>query len=76
MLHLPTVISLSFILNVLIGLFFLSVHNFKKQTSFLLFGLACITFAFAELLACLKLVIDVPFITHYLADIFILLSPF
>lgn len=76
MLHLPTVISLSFILNVLIGLFFLSVHNFKKQTSFLLFGLACITFAFAELLACLKLVIDAPFITHYLADIFILLSPF
>jgi len=75
MLHLPTVISLSFILNVLIGLFFLSVHNFKKQTSFLLFGLACITFAFAELLACLKLVIDAPFITHYLADIFILLSP-
>ncbi|MET6758766.1 GGDEF domain-containing protein [Pseudoalteromonas sp. NCIMB_1079] len=76
MLHLPTVISLSFILNVLIGLFFLSVHNFKKQTSFLLFGLACITFAFAELLACLKLIIDAPFITHYLADIFILLSPF
>ncbi|MEL0639157.1 GGDEF domain-containing protein [Pseudoalteromonas aliena] len=75
MLHLPTVISLSFILNTLIGLFFLSVHNFKKQTSFLLFGLACITFAFAELLACLKLVIDAPFITHYLADIFILLSP-
>ncbi|MBH0027464.1 GGDEF domain-containing protein [Pseudoalteromonas sp. SWN29] len=76
MLHLPTIISLSFILNVLIGLFFLSVHNFKKQTSFLLFGLACITFAFAELLACLKLVIDFPFITHYLADLFILLSPF
>jgi len=76
MLHLPTIISLSFILNVLIGLFFLSVHNFKKQTSFLLFGLACITFAFAELLACLKLVIDFPFVTHYLADIFILLSPF
>ena len=76
MLHLPTVIGLSFILNLLIGLFFLSVHNYKKQSAFLIFGLACIAFSFAELLACLKLILNFPFITSYLANIFIILSPF
>lgn len=75
MLHLPTVICFSFILNIIIGLFFFSVHNFKKQTSFLLLGCACITFAIAELLACLRLFINAPFVTHYIASIFIVLSP-
>ncbi|GAA60458.1 hypothetical protein P20652_2324 [Pseudoalteromonas sp. BSi20652] len=75
MLHLPTVLSLSFILNLLIGLFFLSVYKAKKQTSFLLFGIACITFVAAELVVGLKLIIDAPFITRYLANILIILSP-
>ena len=35
MLHLPTVISLSFILNLIIGLYFISIYQYKKQTSFL-----------------------------------------
>jgi diguanylate cyclase (GGDEF)-like protein len=76
MLHLPTVISLSFILNLFIGLFFFSVYRYKKQTSFLLLGVACLTFSFAELLACLRLLIDAPFVTHYLANVFVILSPF
>lgn len=75
MFHLPTVIFLSFILNLLISLFFLSIYKYKKQTSFLLFGLACATFALAEILACLRLYIDFPLITHYLASISMIMSP-
>ena len=75
MFHLPTVIFLSFILNLLISLFFLSIYKYKKQTCFLLFALAFATFALAEVLACLRLFIDFPLITHYLASISVNMSP-
>ncbi|OUS68051.1 hypothetical protein B5G52_20570 [Pseudoalteromonas sp. A601] len=75
MLHLPTVIGISLLLNILISCFFLSVYFYKKQRCYLYFSLACGTFAVAEVLACLRLVIDQPFITHYLADLFIIASP-
>lgn len=75
MLHLPTVIGISLLLNILISCFFLSVYFYKKQPCYLYFSLACGTFASAEVLACLRLVIEQPFITHYLADLFIIASP-
>ncbi len=75
MLHLPTVIGISLLLNLLICCFFLSVYCYKKQRCYLYFSVACGTFASAEVLACLRLFIDQPFITHYLADLFIIASP-
>lgn len=75
MLHLPTVIGISLLLNLLISCFFLSVYFHKKQPCYLYFSLACAAFVGAEVLACLRLVIDQPFITHYLADLFIITSP-
>lgn len=75
MLHLPTVISLSFILNLIIGLYFISIYQYKKQTSFLYFGLACTTFTFAILCASLRVIIAWPFITHYFASLFIIACP-
>ncbi|MBQ4857497.1 GGDEF domain-containing protein [Pseudoalteromonas sp. MMG007] len=75
MLHLPTVICLSFILNVIIGIFFLSVYKYKDQSAFLLFSLACFSFATAEVLASIRIYIELHFVTHYLANIFIILSP-
>lgn len=75
MLHLPTVISLSFILNLIIGLYFVSVYKYRKQTSFLYFGLSCFTFTVAIVLASLRLVISLPIITHYVADLFIISCP-
>ena len=75
MLHLPTVICLSFILNLMIGFFFVSVYKYKSQPAFLLFSLACFSFAAAEVFASIRVYIDFPFVTHYLANIFIILSP-
>ena len=75
MLHLPTVISLSFILNLIIGLYFVSIYQYKKQTSFLYLGLACVTFTFAILCASLRVIIAWPFITHYFASLFIIACP-
>lgn len=75
MLHLPTIISLSFILNLVIALFFISLYRYKKQSAFLLFGFACLSFSAAELVFSLRLFINFPLLTHYIADILIILSP-
>ncbi|ALS32801.1 hypothetical protein PTRA_a1617 [Pseudoalteromonas translucida KMM 520] len=75
MLHLPTIISLSFIFNLLIGILFISFYLHKKTTSFLLFGGACISFATAILLVSFKEQLNHPWLTHYLANLFIILSP-
>ncbi|MGB5788614.1 MAG: GGDEF domain-containing protein, partial [Pseudoalteromonas nigrifaciens] len=75
MLHLPTITSLSFIFNLLIGILFTSFYLHKKTTSFLLFGGACISFATAILLVSFKEELNLPWLTHYLANLFIILSP-
>lgn len=75
MLHLPTVISLSFILNFIIGLYFISIYKYKKQASFLYFGLACSTFTLAIVCASLRVLLNWPFITHYFASLFIIACP-
>ncbi|KTF18024.1 GGDEF domain-containing protein [Pseudoalteromonas sp. H105] len=75
MLHLPTVIGISLFLNMLISSFFLCVYLRKKQSCYLYFALACSAFALAEILACLRVIIDNAFITHYLADLLIITSP-
>lgn len=75
MLHLPTVVGISLFLNILISCFFLSVYLCKKQTCYMYFALACGAFATAEVLACLRVIIENPFVTHYLADLFIIASP-
>lgn len=75
MLHLPTVMSISLLLNVLIGGFFFTVYNYKKQPCYLYLGGSCMVFVAAQILACLRIVLDNPFITHYLADMCIIISP-
>ncbi|MGO2011472.1 GGDEF domain-containing protein [Pseudoalteromonas sp.] len=75
MLHLPTVIGISLLLNILISCFFFTAYHYKKQSYYLCFATACALFASAEILTSLRIVIDSPFITHYLASLAIIASP-
>lgn len=75
MLHLPTVISISLLLNILIGGFFITVYKYKKQRCYLYLGASCAVFVAAQIFACLRIVLDNTFITHYLADLCIIISP-
>lgn len=65
MLHLPTLISLCFILNLFIAVFFFSVYSYKKQPSFLFFATACCSFITAIALIGLRGVIDYPLLTYF-----------
>ncbi|WP_350608294.1 GGDEF domain-containing protein [Pseudoalteromonas sp. MER144-MNA-CIBAN-0113] len=75
MLHLPTLISLCFILNLFIAVFFFSVYSYKKQPSFLFFATACCSFITAIALIGLRGVIDYPLLTYFFAYLFIILTP-
>jgi len=75
MLHLPTVIGISLLLNVLISCLFFIAYRYKKQSYYLYLSGACAVFAVAEILASLRVVINSPFITHYLADLAIIAAP-
>ena len=75
MLHLPTVIGISLLLNVLISCLFFIAYRYKKQSYYLYLSGACAVFAAAEILASLRVVINSPFITHYLADLAIIAAP-
>lgn len=75
MLHLPTLISLCFMLNLFIAAFFFSVYFYMKQTCFLFFALACCSFIAAMALIGLREAIELPLLTNFLAYICIILSP-
>lgn len=75
MLHLPTLISLCFILNLFIAVFFFSVYTYKKQPCFLFFATACCSFITAIALIGLREVINAPLLTYFFAYVFIILSP-
>ena len=73
--HLPTIISISILLNVIIGAFLLSLYFLRQQPSYLYWGSSCLFFVFAQITASLRVFIDLPFITHYLAALLIISAP-
>ena len=75
MMHLPTIISISILLNVIIGAFLLSLYFLRQQPSYLYWGSSCLLFVFAQITASLRVFIDLPLITHYLAALLIISAP-
>ena len=75
MMHLPTIISISILLNVIIGAFLLSLYFLRQQPSYLYWGSSCLFFVFAQISASLRVFIDLPLITHYLAALLIISAP-
>ncbi|WP_462147186.1 GGDEF domain-containing protein [Pseudoalteromonas gelatinilytica] len=75
MMHLPTIISISILLNVIIGAFLLSLYFLRQQSSYLYWGSSCLLFVCAQITASLRVFIDLPLITHYLADLLIISAP-
>lgn len=75
MVHLPTIISISILLNLIIGAFLLSLYFLRKQSSYLYWGSSCLIFVLAQITASLRLFVDLPFITHYIADLLIISAP-
>lgn len=75
MMHLPTIISISILLNVIIGAFLLSLYFLRQQGSYLYWGSSCLLFVFAQITASLRVFLDLPLVTHYLADLLIISAP-
>lgn len=75
MMHLPTIISISILLNVIIGSFLLSLYFLRQQSSYLYWGSSCLIFVGAQIAASLRIFIDLPLVTHYLADLLIISAP-
>ncbi|URQ89086.1 GGDEF domain-containing protein [Pseudoalteromonas sp. SCSIO 43101] len=75
MMQLPTIISISILLNVIIGAFLLSLYFLRQQSSYLYWGSSCLIFVCAQITASLRAIINFPLITHYLADLLIIAAP-
>ena len=75
MLHLPTLIVVSTLLNAFIGVFLLLVFYQRAQRSFLYWGLSCLVFSLAEISATLRVFIDLPVLTHYSAQLLMITAP-
>lgn len=75
MLHLPTLIGLTIILNSIVGVILLSVYRMRRQRCFLFWGASCCIFALAAATASLRVVIDFPLLTYFIADLLIVAAP-
>lgn len=75
MMHLPTIIVISIIVNSIISSFLMSLYVLRKQKTYLYWCCSCLIFVFAQVAAALRAFIDLNFITHYLADLLIISAP-
>lgn len=73
MIHLPTLIGVSFLINLMIGGFLFALYWMKHQKSFLYWSLSCWLFAAAEVTASLRVFIDLTVVTVAIADFMIIL---
>ncbi|MBJ7276114.1 GGDEF domain-containing protein [Marinobacter salarius] len=74
--HLPTLLLLSVAINLLIGGLLWAIFRLRsRQHCFRLWALACMTFALGTLFAGTRAFIDTPWITVFLAHLFLGLSP-
>lgn len=74
--HLPTLLMLSIAVNLLIGGLLWAVYRLRdRQSCFLLWSWACVSFAIGSLLASARSVIDVPLITVLMAHLSLGVSP-
>jgi diguanylate cyclase (GGDEF)-like protein len=75
-LHLPTLLLLTLLVNVMIGCYLAMVYLLRRHDqSFLLWSVACFVFVAGGCAAGARHYIDQPLITYLLADILLLLSP-
>ena len=75
MFHLPTLIGLTIILNGIVGVILLSVYWMRRQRCFMFWGASCCVFSLAAATASLRVVIDFPLLTYFVADLLIVAAP-
>lgn len=76
MIHLPTLIITTIILNIVLGITLLVIHRaMPSQNSFRTWAIACFSFALANILASLRDTIDQPLLTILIADLLIISVP-
>jgi len=75
MVDLPTIISISVLLNVVIGAFLLSLYFLRQQQSYLYWGSSCLIFVLAQITATSRVFIDLPILTHFIANLLIIAAP-
>lgn len=74
--HLPTLLLLSVAINLLIGGLLWAIFRLRaRQHCFRLWALACVAFAAGSLFASSRVLIDEPWVTVFLAHVFLGLSP-
>lgn len=74
--HLPTLMLLTLLVNLMIGCYLAMVYLLRRHDkSFLLWSIACFVFVAGGCAASARAYIDQPLITYLLADLLLLLSP-
>ncbi|RUO74894.1 GGDEF domain-containing protein [Pseudidiomarina sediminum] len=75
-LHLPTLIVTAVSLNLLVGVLMLIIFQSRRsQKSFLTWAIACFVFALGAIVASLRTSIDQQWLTIFVADLLIVLTP-
>lgn len=73
MIHLPTLIGVSILINLMIGGFLFALYWMKNHKSFLFWSISCWLFALAMLTASLRIYVDLPVVTVAIANFLIIM---
>ncbi len=75
--HLPTVLTVSLLINLIIGFFLLVLHRRRaRERCFRLWGLSCLSFVLGGSMSAMRILDWPTLVTHFLANIFLVLAPF
>ncbi|WP_127347228.1 GGDEF domain-containing protein [Pseudidiomarina mangrovi] len=73
--HLPTLIGVTLLINLLLGAFMLVVFQLRRQVCFRYWAFSCWVFVLAGIFVAARNFIDQPWLTYWLADLLLISAP-
>lgn len=73
--HLPTLIGITLLINLLLGGFMLVVFQLRRQLCFRYWAFSCWVFVLAGVFVAARSFIDQPWLTYWLADLLLISAP-
>ena len=73
--HLPTLIGITLLINLLLGAFMLIVFQLRRQLCFRYWAYSCWVFVLAGVFVAARSFVDQPWLTYWLADLLLISAP-
>lgn len=73
--HLPTLIGVTLLINLLLGAFMLVVFQLRRQACFRYWAFSCWVFVLAGVFVAARSFVDQPWLTYWLADLLLITAP-